>query len=418
MRTLAILVGIVLLTPPVVGGLALAEERATDGDPVELFTGLNTREHDDVVIGGNPPIRLTRSYRNRDPVSRAFGIGTNHSYGIVLFSDSSDWAYVDLVMKDGGRIHYVRTTPGTSHEGAEFVHTATPTEFLLSRLRWTGQTWDIELRNGSRYRFGSRGHVIEIRDGDGHRLELERDNVGNLTRITGGWFRTVYLTYDAANRIVQARTGLRLAMTSVAYEYDGPGRLVKVQRRHLNALTVVAELLSSYHILRLPSLERMWWEQVMEYTYDDRHNMRIVKEPGLKLDHEYDETERVIRQKVTGWGVWEFKYTERQGRVVQTDVIDPDGRHRRVGFSAEGYTLFDTTAFGQPNEETTTYERTTGNVITRLTVTCRAASGVPVSVSAPVPSGTPHDVVRSRLRSQCGRYPRPNGRETALRLLR
>ena len=383
--------------------LGLAQERATDGDPVDLFTGLHVREHDDVVIGGNPPIRLTRSYRNQDPASHAFGIGTSHSYEIYLFSDSPGLAYADLIMKDGGRVHYVRTSPGSSHEGAEFVHTSSPTEFLMSRLRWTGETWDIELRNGGGYRFSPVGRLIEVRDGQGHRLELHRDVASNLTRITSGWFRTVYLTHDSAKRIVKARTGLGLAMTTVAYEYDGPGHLVKVHWHHMNALTVVAELLFSYRTWRLPSLQRMWLEQTMEYTYDDRHNMLKVKEPGMELDHEYDHAGRVIRQQVTGWGVWKFDYTEEQGKVVQVDVINPDGVHRRVGFNGEGYSLSDTIAPGQPNEEATTYERTTGNVVTRLTVTCRAPIGIRTSVSASVPSGTPEKVVRSSLRSQCGR---------------
>jgi len=105
-------------------------------------------------------------------------------------------AYVDLVLKDGGRVRYVRTSPGSSHEGAEFVHTATPTEFLMSRLRWSGETWDIELRNGSRYRFPPchearyQGRIcgpIEIRDGGGHRLELRgaHQRIRELERLLG-----------------------------------------------------------------------------------------------------------------------------------------------------------------------------------------------------------------------------------------
>ena len=388
----------------------LAQERATAGDPIDLFTGLHTRDHDDVVLGGSPPIRLTRSYRNRDPASRAFGIGTSHSYEIHLFSDSPGLAHVDLGLKDGARVRYVRTSPGSGHEGAEFVHTATPSEFSMSRLRWTGETWDIDLRDGSRYRFpachegryrGRLCRLIEVRDGAGHRLELKRDEAGNLTRITSGWFRNVYLTYDAANRIVQARTGLGWGMTTVAYAYDGPGRLINVHWRHINVVTVLAELLLSYRTWRLPSWQRMWLAETMEYTYDAQHNMLLVREPGMELDHEYDQAGRVITQRVTGWGVWRLSYTEAQGKVVQADVIDPDGVHRRVGFNGDGYSLVDTLAPGQPKEVATTYERTTGNVVTRVTVACQVASGVPISVSARVPNGTSEEAVRTRLRGQC-----------------
>src|SRR5882724_8121789 len=92
---------------------AVAQERATAGDPIDLFTGLHSRESDDIVLDGSPPIRLRRSYRNGDPVSRAFGIGTSHSYNLFLFSDSASLAYVDLILEDGARIHYVRTSPGS-----------------------------------------------------------------------------------------------------------------------------------------------------------------------------------------------------------------------------------------------------------------------------------------------------------------
>lgn len=123
----------------------------------------------------------------------------------------------------------------------------------------------------------------------------------------------------------------------------------------------------------------------------------------MELDHEYDDAGRVKRQTVRGWGVWEFRYTEAQGKIVQVDVINPDGLHRRVLFNGEGYTRSDTTALGQPHEQTTTYERTTGNVVTRLTLSCTAAVGVPISVSAPVPTGTAEDAVRRKLRKQCRR---------------
>ena len=392
---------------------AVAQERATAGDPIDLFTGLHSRESDDIVLDGSPPIRLRRSYRNGDRVSRAFGIGTSHSYNLFLFSDSASLAYVDLILEDGARIHYVRTSPGSGPVGAEYVHTATPSAYFMSRLRWTGTSWDIERRDGIRYRFLPCHEeryrrlpcaLIEIRDERGHQLTLARDELGDLTKIQGGWLRTVHLTYDPARRIVQARTWAGAAMTSISYDYDGPGRLVRVHWSHLNVVTVVAELLQSYRTWQWPSLWRMWLEQTMEYTYDDRHQMLIVKEPGMELDHEYDQAGRVIRQQVAGWGTWTFTYTEAQGRVVQTDVVDPDGLHRRVTFNGSGYSLSDTVAPGEPNEMATLYERApNGNLVTRITVKCRVAIGVPVAVSARVTSAAPEAAVKSRLRSQCAR---------------
>ena len=92
----------VLVAAPIVFAVLSADpgagqERAVDGDPVDLFTGLHTREHDDIVVHGTPEIRLTRSYRNRDPASRAFGIGTSHSYDLYLVGDAVAFDQVLLV---------------------------------------------------------------------------------------------------------------------------------------------------------------------------------------------------------------------------------------------------------------------------------------------------------------------------------
>lgn len=387
------------------------QERAVDGDPVDLFTGLHTREHDDIVIHGSPEIRLTRSYRNRDPASRAFGIGTSHSYDLYLVGDAVAFSYVDLILKDGGRIHYVRTSPGSSHIGAEFLHTQTPTTFFMSRLRWNGHGWDIDLRDGSRYSFlpcgGARSRythcgLIDYRDGSGGRLAMTRDASGNLTMISRGWFRTVRLAYDSAHRIVRTWTSLGPEMTTVAYDYDGPGRLSKVTWSRVSVHTVVFELLRSYATRQLPSWRRMWSEWTMEYTYDDRHQMRTVKEPGLQLDHDYDGAGRVIRQDVAGWGRWSFRYTEEQGRIVQTDVFNPDGRHRRVVFNADGYAMSDIVWPGRPDEDTTLYERTVKtNKVTRITVKCLGPTGVAAGGTAILADGDTEAAVRGRLRSQC-----------------
>jgi len=405
-----IVAGVLALAP---ANHATAQERAVDGDPVDLFTGLHTREHDDFVLDGSPAIRLTRSYRNRDSASRAFGIGTSHSYDLYLVGDAVAFTYVDLILKDGGRIRYLRTSPGSSHTGAEFLHTATPSPFFMSRLRWNGDGWDIDLRDGSRYSFlpcgGARSRylhcgLIEYRDGRGGRLTMTRDEFGNLTTITSGWFWTVRLTHDAAHRVVRARTGIGPAVTTAAYEYDAAGRLGKVMWSHIDARTVVFEIVRSYLTWRLPSFGRLWIERTMEYTYDDHHQMLIVKEPGLELEHEYDSAGRVIRQQVAGWGVWSFTYTEAQGKVVQTDVVNPDGRHRRVVFNADGYSLSDTVSPGQADEDATLYDRGPNtNAATRITVNCRSSTGAPVSATAPLADGDTEASVRARVRSQCAR---------------
>ena len=123
----------------------------------------------------------------------------------------------------------------------------------------------------------------------------------------------------------------------------------------------------------------------------------------MELDHEYDAVGRVIKQHVTGWGSWTFTYTQgADGKVTQTDLVDPDGLHRRAVFNADGYPQSDAVFVGQPEEHVIRFEHAPGgNIVARITVACRSASGAPVSVTAPV-GPEARDAMEDRLLEQCG----------------
>jgi len=390
-------------------------DRATAGDPVDLFTGLNVREHHDIVVSGEPRIELLRSFGSRWSRSRAFGIGTSHSFDVFLAAESEkakeEKKRLDLILPNGGRVPFVRTSPGTGRTGAVLVHTGTPGAFHGARLSWNGAAWDLELRDGSRFSFPPcDGAVVRpeqcalsgYRDGQGRSLTFDRDSNGNLRRVSADWSRKINLRYDSAHRIVRADTGWGLSMTTVDYAYDAGGRLASVRSRQLSVWSVLLELIYAYQTTQLPSLARMSIRYDAEYTYDEEHRLRRVREPGMELNHEYDAAGRVIRQDVTGWGSWTFTYTPgADGKVAQTDVVNPDGLHRRIVFNADGYPQSDATSVGQPDERVTRYERAPGgNLVARITVECRSVSGAPVSVAAPVERESA-DAVEEQLHEQC-----------------
>jgi YD repeat-containing protein len=195
-------------------------DRVIAGDPVDLFTGLNVREHDDIVVGGEPRIELHRSFGSRWSRSRAFGIGTSHSFDVFLAAESeeakAEKKRLDLMLPNGGRVPFVRTSLGTGRTGAVLVHTGTPGAFHGSRLSWNGAAWDLELLDGSRFSFPPcEGAVVRpeqcalsgYRDGQGRSLTFDRDSNGNLRRVSAGWLRKINFRYDSAHRIVRADTG-------------------------------------------------------------------------------------------------------------------------------------------------------------------------------------------------------------------
>src|SRR5262249_54019774 len=132
-------------------------------DPVDLSTGLFVHRQTDMVLPDVIPIVMTRTYRTNDTGSRPFGIGASHSYEMFLIGDQANYSYVDLILPDGARIHFNRTSPGTYADGATFIHTSTPTIFYQSVL--TGHVivgpsganfWDLKLKDGTLLKFTSR----------------------------------------------------------------------------------------------------------------------------------------------------------------------------------------------------------------------------------------------------------------------
>src|SRR5215207_3014719 len=194
-----------------------------DGDPVDLATGLFVYDKTDFILPDALPLTLTRTYRPEDSASRPFGIGTSHAYELYLYS-AQEYVQADLILPTGGRVHYVRISPGSGFTDAELEHTATASAFYKSRLKWNGNGWDLRLRNGLTYVFGDEAPLHTVRDRYGNKITISRASTngfgsptGRVPRITTSNGRWVEFTYDASNRVTQARDNIGRA---VNYTYD------------------------------------------------------------------------------------------------------------------------------------------------------------------------------------------------------
>jgi RHS repeat-associated protein len=310
-----------------------------DGDPVDLATGLFVYEKTDVVLPDVIPIALTRTYRPNDDTSRAFRIGTTHTYDMFLIGDLGDtWA--DLILPDGGRVHFVRTSPGTGHLTAVMEHTSTPTAFQKAEIRWNSSasrgSWDLTMRDGTVYEFGNwlnnKVRLVGIVNRHGQRLVIQRSGI-NVSRIISPHGRILDFTTDASNRVTSIRDNLGREVT---YEYDGSSRLWRVTDQGGG---------------------------VTEFTYDASHRMLTLKDPRgiVYLTNQYDGSGRVSRQTQADQTTYDFAYAvDGSGQIVQADVTDPRGLVRRVTFNSAGYWLTDTAAFGTSLARTATAERQAG----------------------------------------------------------
>lgn len=326
-----------------------------DGEPVDLQTGLFVYRKTDLILPDVIPIVITRTYRQDDSISRAFGIGASLPYDMFMVGDSNccgtfseGYTYQDLILADGGRVHFTRTSPCNGYcNYGDAVYTATsmPGEWYGATLRWgggpvPGTAWVMKKRDGTYYYFrdsdGSSNAryaaVLGIQDRHGNMLTLTRDGSGNLLKITSPNGRWVQFTYDGSSRITQAQDNIGRTLT---YTYDGSGRLWTATDPNGGVTT---------------------------YTYDANDNMLAIKDPRqiVYLTNEYDANNRVMRQTTADGAVWRFQY-DLNGinvdNVTQTTVTDPRGYIRKVMFNSDGYMTTDTRAYGQPEQQTITYER-------------------------------------------------------------
>ena len=313
-------------------------------DPVDPGTGLFVYGQTDLFLPDTLPISLTRTYRPNDSGSRAFGIGTTHPYAIFLWGGAlSQYQETNLILPDGGRVHYVRISTGTGWADAVYEHTETPTVFYKSRIVWNGNGWNLSLKDGTVFVFGENAPLQSIRDRYGNQITVSWSNGtwGNITQVTSPNGRWIQFTCDSSSRITQAKDN---SGRTVSYIYDASGRLWKVTDANGG---------------------------VTEYTYDSSHRMLTIKDPRqiVYLTNEYDIGGRITKQTLADTNTYQLAYTlDGAGNITQTDVTDQRANVRRITFSATGFPLTDTYALGKPEQQTITYERQPGtNLVTSIT---------------------------------------------------
>ena len=201
-------------------------------DPVDLRTGLFVYEKTDLALSDSIPALVKRTYRQEITTAMRSGEVPHSLYDMRLWTDSGTYQDGNLILPDGGRVPFVRTSPGTSRDGAVLEANTTPGQFFGAKLSYTGPTsynnWSLRLRDGTVYSFDSgRASLRGIQDKYGNKLTITRDpdgtgGDGSVTRLTTAHGKWVKFTYDSARRITRARDN---GGRTTSYTYDGSGRL-------------------------------------------------------------------------------------------------------------------------------------------------------------------------------------------------
>ncbi|MEV0210650.1 RHS repeat-associated core domain-containing protein [Streptomyces sp. NPDC050788] len=312
------------------------------GDPVDLQTGLLTDSLTD--LGVADPLgsaEVTRTYWQGDSRSRAFGIGRDLSYNMYLHSKHL-YTEVDLYLPGGKKVHFVRTSAGTSYGDAVFEPEGTPAGLDGSKIQQESGGWHLRLRDGSDYIFPWYGPLQEIRDRHGNAIRLTRSNgtKGDITTIMTPGGRWISLAYDDQHRVTGTRDNTG---RTTSYTYDDAGRLKTV--------TDPAGKASSY-------------------TYDGTSN-RIKTATDARgivyMTNDYDTDGRVKHQTLTEGQKYSFAYTiTGTNQVTATQVTQPGGAVRQVEFDATGFGVADTEAYGTALARKTVYERGTNHRVSAI----------------------------------------------------
>jgi YD repeat-containing protein len=182
-----------------------------------------------------PFFPFVRKYRPQDDRSRPFGIGATDSFDIFPVGDSQTFAWIELILTSGQRIHYARTSLGAGVADAKFrAASSLGNPFSLSALKWNGDGWDLTTKDGWTYKFPSsgpdrtwqQGALIGLRSVTGKTFAIQRNHTGDLQEVRAPDGESIEFTYDAMHRITSGRQSSGHA---IQYEYDAAGRLVHVR---------------------------------------------------------------------------------------------------------------------------------------------------------------------------------------------
>lgn len=240
------------------------------------------RNDEDLIVRGTPALMLRRTYISEYRVSREFGIGTSHNGALFLEGDPKRFQWIQLVMPDGTRVRFERTSAGTSYYNAMYEHRSSPSDWQGARLGWTGIGWALKKRDGSLLMFQGCGGATPVcwmlweRDADGHRIDYRRDADGRLVRMETTDDRWIAFEYDRAHRITRAYASNGHA---VVYAYDSAGRLTLHCRRELGQQRIRtadvhlrAEPRHEWCGIGAPHLPRSAWPG--KHTWSDRRAAR------------------------------------------------------------------------------------------------------------------------------------------------
>ena len=364
--------------------------------PVSIVTGAYTRRDQDFRVNDNPPIVFERVYRSNDDRDRhqPFGIGATHSYGSSLVGDAERFSYLDLILETGTRIHYRRTSPGTSWADGIFVHDTSFSEYNHSRISWQDGSWLLEMADGRSFRHPDCDPHTKLpctvsgyHDKEGRELRMTFDEEHRLAQIETPSHKKLSIKYDMANRVA----GLNdLDGHRRTYQYDDRGRLIFTQAAG-EAMSYGYDESNRMIMASTPGwVERMVYDQNGRTTHYERHGEPYVDRAG----HTFERTSHID---------YSYELANPTGVYPKAVTITDGAATPSITYNTSGYVVREEFGAGTPFEQTTTYDRDPEtNHARALSVACGDPEHAAI-VQERVTIGQNESTIAGRARLECDR---------------
>ncbi len=271
----------------------------------ENYTGvpLFVMARADFSFPEEPSFRFIRKYRPRDNRSRSFGIGAMNSFDSYLVGDSQTFAWIELILADGKRVHYARTSQGSGFANAQFRSPSSLGDpFSRSSLAWIDNGWDLATNDGWTYRFPAsgpdrtwqQGALTGLRSASGKAFSIRRNIASDLEEVRAPNGESIEFTNDKMHRIT---SGTETSGHAIQYEYDASGRLA-----HVHDSQNGDEFFEYDSFNRLVAVRNAQHRPLLVNAYGDMGEIRSqTLANGEKLQYEsgYDENHKLVSLKLT-----------------------------------------------------------------------------------------------------------------------
>jgi RHS repeat-associated protein len=302
--------------------------RVNCGGSVDCATGNEFSAHTDLSLGGNPGLRLTRTYNSQlaaeQTAPNPFGYGWTASYGAYLtFTTKVSCGEMYLCSTNIVTVHQANgSTVSFEETGAGWL--AGPLVQATLKERFPSESYEYTLPDGAVFEFNKAG-----------RLTSEIDPNGNITT----------LTYNEKNQLTKAEEGEGRSITFVP---NSEGLITEAK----DLLGTVKYTYVSGNLTEVTDVNKHVWK----YGYGTSHQMTSQTDPlSHTTTREYDSSHRVIAEEdpLKRKRTWKYVTSE---SGTETTVTNPNGSVTVEHYNKDNLPTSITNAYGTSLAATSTYE--------------------------------------------------------------